>query len=91
MDDDGITAVERQRRRAMEYEEDEDNVPVNIHRVVHTLSVPNQSKLRSSDGNVRVNCNQSFGYELLSMHRFGCCVSPTTSSTNHALSTPIHI
>lgn len=41
----------------MEYGEDEDNVPVNIHRVVHTLSIPNQSKLRSSDGNVRVNCD----------------------------------
>ena len=74
----------------MEYEEDEDNVPVNIHRVVHTLSVPNQSKLRSSDGNVRVKCNQLFCYELTSIHRFGCCVYPTMSSTNHGLSTQIH-
>ena len=75
----------------MEYEDDEDNVPVNIHRVVHTLSVPNQSKLRSSDGNVRVNCDQLFCYELTSIQRFGCCVSQTMSSTNHALSTPIHM
>ena len=58
IEDDSITAVELQRRRAMEYEEDEDNVPVNIHRVVHTLSVPNQSTLRSSDDNVRVDYNK---------------------------------
>jgi hypothetical protein len=53
MGDDGLTPVERHHRRAMEYEEDEDNVPIDIHRVVHTLSVPNQSTLRSSDGSVR--------------------------------------
>jgi len=91
IEDDGLTAVERHRRRAMEYEEDEDNVPVDIHRVVHTLSVPNQSTLRSSDGNVRVKCNRSIGYGLTPIHRFGCCASPTMSSTSHAPSTPIRM
>ena len=90
IEDDSLTTVERQHRRAMEYEEDEDNVPVNIHRVVHTLSVPNQSTLRSSDDNVRVGYNRLIYYELnLHPPRFGCCVSQTMSSTNCVLSTPI--
>ena len=94
IEDDNLTTVERQHRRAMEYEEDEDNIPVNIHRVVHTLSVPNQSTLRSSDDNVRVGYNKLICYESnlhLHPHRFGCCVSQTMSSTNCVLSTPIHM
>jgi RNA polymerase-associated protein LEO1 len=57
VDEDGLTSPERRQRKAMEYEEDDQEEPQEVQLRDAAVQIPNLPVPKSSDGNVSDNLN----------------------------------